>query len=381
MFSKHVFILLSTGCFLGLLGLALFAGSCGRTHASPVLEAEGPLPPPASMDVVMKAVRDYGRGQTGVFSPTSDTMPVELDEAYSAQISKLLDQEDFAQLEKIAQQNRTDKGRLLGGVWKTFAFYEGLGQPTDAKEKKEVHYALQIKRTKKWIAAYPDSTAARLALAHIYLSYGWGARGTDYADKVSESQWKEFGSGSAHARALLLEASSLKERDPAWYYMMQQVATAEGWDKAFARELFDQATAFEPGYYHYYRLYANYLLPQWYGEPGELLAFADEVSSRVPDPQASMLYSYTVGTITCYCQEDMQELPKVSYAKAKQGYDYISRFYGVSNLNANRLALLAFTFQDQASARDAFALVYKRDPNVWPSEDSFNWVRQWAAAQ
>lgn len=96
------------------------------------------------MDVVMKAVRDYGRGQTGIFLPTNDTMPVELEEAYSAQISKLLDQEDFAQLEKIARQNRTDKSRLLGGVWKTFAFYEGLGKPTEAQEKNEVYYALLL---------------------------------------------------------------------------------------------------------------------------------------------------------------------------------------------------------------------------------------------
>jgi hypothetical protein len=381
MFSKRLFNPLSTGCLLGLLGLALFASSCGRTHTSLVLEAAGPLPPPASMDLVMKAVRGYGRGQTGVFLPTKDTMPVELEEAYSAQISNLLDHEDFAQLEQIARQNRADKGRLVGGVWKTYAFYEGLGNPTAGQEKNEAYYALQIKRAKKWIAAYPDSTAARLALAHIYLDYGWNARGSDYADKVSESQWKKFGSGSTYAKSLLLEAASLKERDPAWYSMMQQLALAESWDKALVRELFDQATVFEPGYYHYYRQYANYLLPQWYGEPGELVTFADEVFSRVSDPQASMLYFYTVGTITCYCQEAMEELPKASYAKAKQGYDYVSRFYGVSNLNANRLAMLAFTFKDQATARDAFAFIYKRDPNVWPLEDSFNWVRQWAAAQ
>ena len=85
-----------------------------------------------------------------------------------------------------------------------------------------------------------------------------------------DSQWKQFGSGSAHAKTLLLEASSLKERDPAWHYMMQRVALAEGWNKARARELFARAIAFEPGYYHYYRQYANYVLPQWNGESGRI---------------------------------------------------------------------------------------------------------------
>ena len=42
----------------------------------------------------------------------------------------MLVQEDFAQLEKIAQQNQIEKGRLLGGVWKTSAFYNGHRKAT-----------------------------------------------------------------------------------------------------------------------------------------------------------------------------------------------------------------------------------------------------------
>jgi hypothetical protein len=66
--------------------------------------------------------------------------------------------------------------------------------------------------------------------------------------------------------------------------MMQEIALAQGWDKQQARELFDQATAFAPYFYHFYREYANFLLPKWYGEEGEIQAFAEEVSSRLPDP-------------------------------------------------------------------------------------------------
>jgi hypothetical protein len=65
-----------------------------------------------------------------------------------------------------------------------------------------------------------------------------------------------------HANPVLLAAARLKERDPHWYEAMQQVAFEEGWENAHARELLDQAVTFEPGYYHYYREYADYLKPQ-----------------------------------------------------------------------------------------------------------------------
>ena len=82
----------------------------------------------------------------------------------------MLVQEDFAQLEKIAQQNQIEKGRLLGGVWKTFAFYNGTGKPASAGTATDSDYAAQIARVKKWIAAYPDSPTPRISLAYLYLN-------------------------------------------------------------------------------------------------------------------------------------------------------------------------------------------------------------------
>jgi hypothetical protein len=327
----------------------------------------------------MKTIHDYGRGHSSSLSPGSSTKPTETENVYGARISDLLVQEDFAQLEKTAQQNRTERGRLLGGIWKTFAFYEGFGKPSKGQES-AAFYDQQIARAKKWIAAYPDSTTARLALAHLYLNYAAFARGTGLADTVSESQWSQFNTRSAQAKAILLEASTLKEKDPAWYYGMQLIALDEGWSKASARELFDQAAAFEPDYYHYYRQYSNYLLPQWYGESGDVVAFADEVSKRVPDPQGSMLYFYIIGTITCYCREDMEELSHISYSMAKQGYDSVSRLYGTSNLNANRFAFLAVTYNDRESAREAFDAITEPNLEIWYRQEVFDTYRNSANA-
>jgi hypothetical protein len=66
------------------------------------------------MDEVMKSIHDYGRDHAGLPAPESSAKPTEDSDAYGAHIEALLKQGDFAQLEKIAQQNRVEKGRLLG---------------------------------------------------------------------------------------------------------------------------------------------------------------------------------------------------------------------------------------------------------------------------
>src|SRR5579862_5133608 len=99
-----------------LCALIQFTASCSQSEA---------MRPPAEPEAVMQAVRDYGRGHQALLTPAPVEKPDQTDEAYSAGIRNILVQEDFAQLEKIAQQNRVEKGRLLGGVWKILAFYNG----------------------------------------------------------------------------------------------------------------------------------------------------------------------------------------------------------------------------------------------------------------
>jgi hypothetical protein len=350
--AKHTGNPLKTVFLLTLVGVFLIANSCGHAQASPS---------PVATAAVMKTIQDYGRDHHSLLTPGSLAKPDEPDGLYSARIKNLLVQEDFAQLEKIAQQSGIEKGRLLGGVWKTFAFYNGTGKPASAGTPIDSDYAAQIARVKKWIAAYPDSPTPRISLAYLYLNYSWLARGSGLANSVSESQWSLFKSRNAQAKAILLEAGALKEKDPYWYEAMQLVAHDEGWDQADVRELFDQAVAFEPEYYHYYREYARYVSPQWYGERGDILAFAEETSNRIPEPNGSMLYFQIVSSLACYCKPDFEDLHQISYPIAKQGYANITRFYGTSNLNANRFAFMATTFEDQPSAHEAFAAISSMD--------------------
>ena len=105
----------------------------------------------------------------------------------------------------------------------------------------------------------PSSVTARIALAGAYANYAWEARGSDYADTVTKNGWKLFAQPIDKAKEILEEASTLKAKCPHWYVVMQRVALAESWDLARATALLDQAVAFEPDYYYYYRAHAGYL--------------------------------------------------------------------------------------------------------------------------
>lgn len=351
--------------------LILSASSCSRSEARR---------PPADPEAVMQAIRDYGREHHALLAPGSAKTPDQTDEAYSAHIRNILVQEDFAQLEKIAQQNRIEKGRLIGGAWKVLGFYNGTSAPGDEGVSPDSAWQTLLSKLQKWQATSPDSATARISLAYFYVNYAWRARGTGLADTVQDTQWQLFNERNARAKSILLEAVSLKEKDPFWYQAMQLIARNEGWDKAQARELFEQAIAFEPGYYHYYIEQSHFLLPQWFGEPGEIQAFADETLRRVPEPDASMLYFWIFSSEVCYCQEGMEALSHAGYPKLRQGYSNITQFYGLSNLNANRFAFMAAVNRDKPSAHDAFASVVKMDENIWQSEQTFEQFRMWANA-
>jgi hypothetical protein len=355
---------------LSVLALAAVASSCGLSEAS----SPGP-----AMDVLMQAVHDYGRSHQSSVLPPPFPIPQETDDDYEAPIKKLFLASDFTQLEKIAQQSRAERGLVRGGAWQNHDFYNVLGSSEVLwGEQTEEDYQKQITLLNNWIAAFPDSVTPRIALARLYLDYAYFVRGEGAADGVSDSQWKLYNQRNILAERSLLTAAGLKDRDPHWYEAMVDVAIQAGWDKPSELELLNQALAFEPSYYHYYRQHANYLEPQWYGEPGEIAKFAEETSLRLKDPDASILYFRITSTLACNCEVEGADLPSISWPKFKSGYVSVTRLYGKSNLNANRLAWAAYKFGDKAAAQEAFASMDHMEHDIWWSPETYAEAREWA---
>lgn len=326
----------------------------------------------------MHIVREYGRGHQGTPAPAPPETPDTGIAVYAQRVHSLLEQGDYAELESLAQINRSERGRFVGGSWRNEMFFGSLAWMPKSTPLKDSDYLQQSEKLKQWVRARPESATARIALAMSYIDAASFARGTGYANTVSDKQWQQYHARAALAKQALIEAATLKDRDAYWYFTMEHVAFREGWDKTDMRELLDQALAFEPDYYHFFRPYTTYLLPQWYGDPGEILVFAKEFASTRPEPSGSITYFQIVSGIACYCGSDIELMRTADWPKLQLGFANLQNAYGLNNLNANRLAEMATVFQDQPVAHEAFSHVVERDPAVWLTEDSFEKARSWA---
>jgi hypothetical protein len=335
--------------------------------------------PTVDTETVLHTVREYGRGHKSVALALPATPPEEPENIYEAHITTLIAQENFAQLELEAKKAREEKGRVTGGTFKTLLFYETAATPLSTDTFKDSDYEAHFALINRWIHAFPQSATPRIALANLYQYYGGFARGSGYADTVTSTGWRLLGERVELAKATLLEAATLKDRDPYWYEIMENIALSQGWNNTDMRELVDNAVAFEPDYYHFRREYANDLQPRWHGQPGDSLRYAKEVADSLSEPSGSILYFELSSIEACYCDGDVESrfIP-LSWPRAKEGYENLVRLYGFQNRKANRFALMAMMKHDRDSARMAFESIQSHDMGVWMNEDLFEYGRHWA---
>jgi Domain of unknown function (DUF4034) len=347
-----------------------------------------PAAPSIDSQTLMAAVRSYGSNvDPHLARPADETQSngepslLEPESTYEPRISALLDQRNFEQLDKEAQDVRVSKIRVVGGTWKIFSFYAGTG--TFANDHPaEADYNAKIARIKEWIAARPESATPYIALANMYMAFAWLARGSGYANTVTNGGWRLFRERLELSKAPLLKAATVREICPYWYSVVLDLALAEGWDKSSAREIREQANLFEPNYYHINRQYANFILPKWYGTDGEAESFVEEAADRLGGQQGDFLYFELASVSVCSCKSDKPSMAGLSWSRIRRGYAVVNQLYGVNDTKANRFALMAYAADDKASAREAFTKVGDDlSFGVWRSRQNFADAKAWATSE
>src|SRR5580704_12971295 len=86
-----------------VLLLTIFSSSCNHNVKAPNQ--------PQVADAVMQTIHQYGLGHNPAATPVQISMPDLTEEAYQAQITELIAQQKFPELEKIAQENRAEDDR------------------------------------------------------------------------------------------------------------------------------------------------------------------------------------------------------------------------------------------------------------------------------
>jgi hypothetical protein len=308
------------------------------------------------------------------FDPSTD---VNATENFDAAIAELLKEGKFDDLDCIADSLRSSKSKFSGGAWKIHNFYAAFDGPQGhATEEDWKNFMDPIER---WVAAKQASVTARVALAESYASYAWYARGNGTSDSVTGSGWKLFGQRLDKAKETLDEAAKLQQKCPEWYVVMQRIAMGQNWNVPQETALFEQAIAFEPSYYYYYRMHANFILPKWNGEEGDSTKFAEKVADHMGGKQGDILYFEIAVQLVCRCDEP--EFSHMSWPRVQRGYAELEKEYGTSLINLNEFALMALKAKDPESADLAFKRIGDSwDKDTWGSESFFKANQSWAAA-
>ena len=297
---------------------------------------------------------------------------------HGVQWSRLIEtdliEEKFDDLDRMAAQFRSEKTRSPNGEWKLSGFYSALDKPMLTDKDTLDHLA----HLKHWIAQKPESITARIALATSLHRWAWVARGNGQSETVTPEGWRLFGERIQESLKVLKAAANLHEQCPQWYSEMMIVGLAQGWDEAKVKEVFEQGIQFEPEYFRLYKQMANYLLPKWYGKPGEASAFAKTAADNVGGEQGDAIYFQIA---TAVIGKDGKEVSahEMDWPRIQRGYQAWTAQYGTTRWLKNEIAYFAYEFRDAAIARQHFEQIgdhWSRE--VWRDKERFDRARDWA---
>jgi hypothetical protein len=282
--------------------------------------------------------------------------------------------EKFETLDSIANHLRAEKARVPGGDWQLMAFYSALDAPQQTEQDSREHIA----HLENWMSQRPDSITARVALATALIRWAWVARGNGMANTVTPEGAKLFLDRVRQAQVILDGSAKMQPMCPQWYLVMMEVGTAQSWDLARMHQVMEDGLKFEPGYYYLYMQYANYVLPKWFGHPGDASSFARTSADAVGGDSGDMLYFQIAKRLITRGDGDFP-VHEMDWPRLQRGYQALTSQYGQSHRLDNQLAFMAWKFQDATVARQQFALIGDNwNRGVWGDRNYFDRARDWA---
>ena len=300
-------------------------------------------------------------------------------EKYQAAIRQMFLQEKFEEIDRLAAEARTTKARFPGGFWKLAVIYFPLTEPLAGNKASEAEWLQHKTLLEKWVKQRPNSVTPRVALGWFYNNYGWKARGSGFADTVSDEGWRLLAERENSGRKILEDAQSLPEKCPEWFRAMMSIAVAESWNSDQMNALFERAIAFEPDYFYYYQLRAESFLPKWGGQADDAARFAASMADRVGGKKGDMIYYFIGKRLNCACDND-RVLSGMSWPRLQRGYAAVEELYGTSITNTNAMAFMAGQARDFQFAVPLFARIGQNwDRLLWPLREDFEDARRRAS--
>lgn len=184
---------------------------------------------------------------------------------------------EFGKLTKLAKRYRDNKETLSDGSWKLIYFYEGF-RGGNAKE-----WIVVLDRLEEWGKSEVVDPSPIVALGDAYWGFGKRARGSGYANTVTEEGWRLLRERLAEGRSKLLAASERCRNGPGFYVVMLKIGIDGSQPRESFMRIFEKGIEVAPECPHLYEMKSYYILPRWYGRKGELEDFVRATAEKYPE--------------------------------------------------------------------------------------------------
>ena len=129
-----------------------------------------------------------------------------------------------------------------------------------------------------------------------------------------------------------------------------------GWDRQKFETYFREAVAFEPAYYSFYEIKADYLLPKWNGDEGDWQIFSQEATRFTTADESQTIYMRILDSLWGeYGTYKTFNDSGISWSMMKQGFIDTERNFPGSQWNLNKYCKYACQAGDSEVARVLFA--------------------------
>ncbi len=132
----------------------------------------------------------------------------------------------FDELEALAAQLRTERGRFGNGSWKIVQFYESLGCRSDEPESMWQLPRAYSRKLGRGQAAFHHSTGSSRRLPYRIRVARSRKRLRQHGDKRG---WRLFSERLAKAKELLDKSADFEPKCPMWWRVRMTVARGQGW--------------------------------------------------------------------------------------------------------------------------------------------------------
>jgi hypothetical protein len=288
----------------------------------------------------------------------------------------------FNEIEQELERLRAERKERPAAADDLSATYATLATP---KFSNSADYPEHCVVLAKWRDQHPDSPTPLLALAKAHINWAWEARGVGFADTVTDEGWQHFHTRIAEAKRLVDAALELGVKDGEAYALLILIAKAEGRPQEQARAWLKEGQKLDPTYYMMYIQMADYLLPKWHGENGEVERFAAEVVEQLPGDDGLDVYGHIAWSINAADCTGSNTLffgeydPKVLV----QAAEVLAKRHPETKKLTHFAALCTVAAQDHAAARRIRPLVedYYEDAAIWPWQGAHSDFLLWCQAE